>query len=258
MTTTGQRTPPLEGGRNFRDLGGYEGVGGRRVKWGRVFRSGSLAGLTQADWDSLRAQGVRTLCDFRTTPEREREPFPWLDEPGFTYFKRDYANSSGELRKLLAGETPPSAEAAREAMRLRYVDIPFEQAPSYRRLFDCLRREETPLIFNCSAGKDRAGTAAALVLTALGVNRETVIEDYLLTNQAVDLMTALAAGPGTAPTVTRARSDVARAVLNADQIYIETALDTVDERHGGIEGYLDEVLEIDAAGLAAIREHLLE
>ena len=67
--------------------------------------------------------------------------------------------------------------------------MPFEQAPAHQELFTRLAAGEVPLAFNCSAGKDRAGTAAALILSALGVPRETVVEDYVLTNRVVDLET---------------------------------------------------------------------
>jgi protein-tyrosine phosphatase len=95
----------LEGGRNFRDLGGYPTVDGRRVRWGLMFRSGSLSGLTEADWDSLTRRGIRTICDLRTHKERAAEPFAWADQAGLSYWARDYALSFAELSETLRAGT---------------------------------------------------------------------------------------------------------------------------------------------------------
>jgi hypothetical protein len=85
----------------------------------------------------------------------------------------------------------PSAEAARSGMIAGYREVPYQLAPAYRALFGYLKAGAVPLVFNCAAGKDRAGTAAALLLTALGVPREIVVEDYLLTNTAYDVEASL-------------------------------------------------------------------
>src|SRR5690348_14527454 len=97
------RVLPLEGGRNFRDLGGYATEDGRRVRWGVLFRSGSLTGLTRADWDHLASRGVRALCDLRSTSERQNEPFLPADLPAAKYWARDYTTSFAELRGMLRG-----------------------------------------------------------------------------------------------------------------------------------------------------------
>jgi protein-tyrosine phosphatase len=251
------RVIPLQGGRNFRDLGGYETTDGRRIKWGVIFRSGSLVGLTQSDWEQLTTHGVRTLCDLRTPRERDSEPFAWKDTPGLAYYARDYASSFGELRQVLAGNLP-TGEAARAAMLSGYRELPFEQSPAYRQIFMHLAANEVPLIFNCSAGKDRAGTAAALVLSALGVKRETIIADFVLTNTAVDLRHALADATDKASLLSRRSPEVVSAILDADPSYIENALDSVQERYGCVEAYLHEVLNITDADLVSIRRHLLE
>ena len=251
-----RRVPPLQGGRNFRDLGGYAAADGRRVKWGVIFRSGSLAGLTQADWDTLTARRVRAVCDLRTTREREAEPFAWKDA-GLEYFARDYATSFGELRKVLATNLATEA-AARAAMVSGYRELPFEQSQAYGQIFLHLRRNDVPLIFNCSAGKDRAGTAAALVLGALGVKRDAIIEDFVLTNQVLDLRKALTSSVGDASLMSGRPTAVVTAILDADAQYIEAALDSVEEKHGSIEGYLRDVLSVDDRDLVSIRGNLLE
>jgi len=247
----------LEGARNFRDLGGYRTTDGQRVRWRRVFRSGSMAGLTPDDWAQLSGLGVRVVCDLRTPHERERDPFAWRDTPGLTYIERDYPSSFGELRKVMAADLPDGA-AARAAMLHGFAGLPYEQAPSYARLFRQLADGAVPAIVNCSAGKDRAGTAAALLLTLLGVPREQVVADFVLTDELGQLRESMLARSDSRGLLARQPDAVSAAILRADPDYITTALDGVIDRHGSFEAYFAEVLGLSAERQSAIRSLLLE
>lgn len=251
------RVLPLEGGRNFRDLGGYPTQDGRTVKWGLLFRSGSLAKLTEADWSHLCARGVKALCDFRTSREREAEPFAWVDTEGFSYWARDYETSFAELREMMRSGFA-TADAARGAMMAGYRELPFHQAEGYGQLFAHLKANDVPLVFNCSAGKDRAGTAAALVLTALGVPRDVVMQDFALTDEVGDLQRALTGRAKEGGTLSAQPPEVTQAILRADPDYIATALASIDERHGSMEAYLRDVLNVGEADLTALRNAFLE
>ena len=249
------RVLPLEGGRNFRDLGGYATEEGRHVRWGVLFRSGSLARLTRADWNHLAVRGVRTLCDLRSTGERESEPVVLADLPSVSYWARDYTTSFAELRAMLRTNFA-TGDAARQAMITGYRELPFEQAAAHRQLFASLKAGNIPLIFNCSAGKDRAGTAAALILSALGVPRVTVVEDFVLTNEVLDLQKVLLQRPGTS--LANHLLTVVGAITRADPVYIQTALDSIDERHGSIAGFLRDELDVNERELQLIKDALLE
>lgn len=250
------RVLPLEGGRNFRDLGGYPTQDGRTVKWGMIFRSGTLARLTEADWDHLAARGVKALCDFRTTHERETEPFAWADKEGVHYWSRDYETSFAELRKTMKAGFATGDEA-RQNMLTGYRRLPFDQAPGYRQVFAHLKAGDVPMIFNCSAGKDRAGTAAALVLSALGVPRDVVLEDFALTNEVAQL-DRMMNGPKQGGTLASQSPDVAAAILHADPDYLAAGFASIEAQHGSVEGYLAEVLDVNAEELAALRDRLLD
>lgn len=254
----GSRALLLEGSRNFRDLGGYATADGRHVKWGKIFRSGTLSKLTPADFDYLAGLKIRTICDLRSTGERLSQPNRWYEVAKIAYWARDHEVGFGELRKVLAADLP-TVEEARAAMIAGYRQLPFEQAPAYREVFARLAADGAPLVVNCSAGKDRAGTAAALVLSALGVPRETVIEDYLLTEKFLDTRKLLGenARKRKSP-LAEYLPEIATAVVKADADYLHAALDAVEERHGTLNGYLQDELGVTAQALHHIRQSLLE
>jgi len=245
-----RRVPPLQGGQNFRDMGGYTTDDGRTVCWGKLYRSGSMGRLTQTDYDTLAGLGIRSVCDLRTREERETEPNAWAQAARISYWCRDYTLSLGELHRTLASELA-TLEDARAAMIATYHRLPFEQASAYREVFARLRSGNIPLVFNCTVGKDRTGTLAALVLSALGVPRQTVIEDYGLTNRVLDRKRF------ERPQI-KIAADVAAAALEAHPSYISAALDIMEERHGSIAGYLHDVLALDDGDLAHLRDMLLE
>ena len=247
-----ERVVALEGGRNFRDLGGYETLDGRRLKWGKLYRSGSMGGLTAAAYLQLEQLGVRHICDLRTRVERENHPVDVNRIPNLSYWSRDYELSFGDLRKL-ATSGKLTVEGARAAMIRGYRDLPFEQAPSYAELFRRLAAGEVPLIFNCSAGKDRTGVAAALILSALGVSEEAILEDFLLTNFTLDRDEVIRGR-----VVWSMAEDVTAVVLGVEPEFIHAALTAVREAHGSVAGYLEERLGIQGGDLESIRDHLLE
>ncbi len=249
------RVVNLAGGVNFRDLGGYKTGDGRSVRWQRLYRSGSMGGLTEPDHEILADLNIAGVHDLRTQHEREREPNRWAASAGIPYWSRDYESNFGVLREMLAAEIP-DPKAAREVMMNGYRQLPFEHAPSYRALAERLRDGELPMVFNCSAGKDRAGTAAALILSVLGVPRETVVQDYRLTDKVLgDRVSSMERLAGPLGNFSR---EVWSVVMTTDDRYIQNAFDAIEERHGSIEGYFNNELQIDAAGIETIRNRLLE
>lgn len=250
------RLLPLKGARNFRDLGGYRTIDGRSVRWGRLYRSGSMAELTPADGEYLRRLGIRFVCDLRTTDERTHAPCTWTEAAGAIYWSRDYLTSFGDLRDLLRSGAPTAA-AVREVMQTAYRHLPFEQAPAYRELFKRLASGELPMIFNCTAGKDRTGIAAALILSALGVEREQIIEDYDLTNQLLDSQ-RFPRAQNKQSLLSQLSPEALHSIMGSDPDYLRAAFEAIEARHHGIESYLQDVLDIGPTELAAIRKELLE
>ena len=179
-----QRRVPLEGSVNFRDLGGYETVDGRRMKWGRVFRSDNLGRLTDRDVKYLQRMGIRLVCDFRTPAEARKLPdrFPKGNESRYLslaiqHGEFDPANTFERIKK---GDIDWMTE---DFMIKGYIKNIDNFAPVWLKFFNNLALgSNRPLVFHCTGGKDRAGVCTALILLALGVSEKTVIEDHGLSN----------------------------------------------------------------------------
>ncbi len=241
---------------NFRDIGGYPTASGQRVRVGRVFRSATLGGMTERDRQVLSRLGVRLIVDLRTRAEREVDPYPWVDEHHIEHWTRDYEMSAGNLTAVLA-RSPPTPGRARETMIALYRELAFEQAPAIRELFARIACGHLPLVVNCSAGKDRTGVTAALLLLLLGVPRDTVYEDYRLTNELMD-WTRLAVRRAPSQSSFRLPPEERAPLYAADSAYLAAALSEIERRYDSIDGFARDVLELHEADVIALRRELLE
>jgi protein-tyrosine phosphatase len=242
---------PLQGQSNFRDLGGYATADGRRVKPGLIFRSGELSNLTPQDYRTLSTLDLRTIYDLRTDGERKTAQTKWAAGPVQTFIS---PKSGSPLVGLTAPLTPAKA---RDAILAFYRQMPTAYAPEFKAIFELLLQDRAPLLFHCTAGKDRSGLAAALILIALGVPRAEVLSDYELTNRYLDVADLQRAGPNTA-FLTRLPPDVAHVFLAADPAYLEASFQTIDQQYGSIDAYLANALSIGPAQKAKLRSLYLQ
>jgi protein-tyrosine phosphatase len=233
-----QRAIALQGASNFRDLGGYVGAQGRPVQWRKLFRSDHLGDLQAPDIAQLEALGLARVCDFRGVKERAAHPCAMPGpavhalsiEPTVVQALEDFAQRNRGI-----GE----ADAVR-LMQQTYRAFVTDNSARYAELFGHLLHNDTPLVFHCTAGKDRTGFAAALILSALGVSREDIMADYLLTNQ---LYKPPAMVGGEAPPEVRA------AVRRVQADYLQASLGVVEADFGGMDNYLNKGIGLSANDL---------
>lgn len=253
-TADSARVLALEGVRNFRDLGGYATLDGRRVRWRRLFRSASLGSLTPRDHARLDGLGLRTVFDLRATDERAKEPVRWSGGRGPRLLDHDYVLDLSALSRVLPRPDADVA-AARGAFASLYAGLPSRFAAAYRALFAALLRGEAPLVFNCSAGKDRTGVGAALLLTALGVPRDTIVADYLLSNEhyrpGPEVAAAMSGRHG--DWLLALRPEMLQVMLTVDAAYLDAAFVAIERAHGSTDGYLESALGLDAEARAQLR-----
>lgn len=252
-----QRNVPMSGSINFRDLGGYVTADGRRVRWGRLFRSGHMANLGADSVAQFSELGIRTVCDFRTSEERASESRGLPGEPRLEvleitpgigdryFFNRLFASTQ---------EPQPVLDAMHEMMRVLVITA----APRYQRLFEVLMEcGPGAVLINCSAGKERTGVASALLLTALGVPRATILKDFMLSQRYFPYEAEI-------PRVITKYDvkwpiEVARPLitplLETRESYLQSAFAAIDEHYGSGEGLLETLYGLGPAELARLRAH---
>ena len=240
------RVLPLQGASNFRDLGGYIGHSGRPLRWRRLFRAEHLAGLTDADRATLAQLGLARAVDFRGLNERAATPYQW---PGITQHALSIEPTVVQRMQDMAaaGETL-SVPVVQALMKELYHALVTEQAPRFAELFALLLQDDAPLVLHCTAGKDRTGVAAALILQALGVPRPVVLQDYLLTN--VHYRHPPLPRSDTPP-------EVLAVLWRVQEDFLATALAAIDAQPGGMAGFLRQRLGLDAAALGLLAARYL-
>lgn len=251
----------LAGAPNFRDLGGYRTASGRTVKRGIVFRSSKLSALTPVDWTRVQTLGVGHIYDLRTAEERTAEPDNW-PAPA----PPAYGSPKPDMSATIAGMKKAGTDTAkvRASIIHFYGDMPTLYAPEYSAFFHGLADGDRPVVVHCTAGKDRTGVASALLLTALGVPRATVVDDYQLTERLLPQAPMQTSGKPGAPIGGKGASALLamppatqKAMWAADPAYVEAALDAVKQRYGSIDGYMRNALGLSNAEIARLRKRLL-
>ncbi|WP_269515392.1 tyrosine-protein phosphatase [Brevundimonas subvibrioides] len=245
---------------NFRDYGGYDTAAGRTLKTGQLFRSAHQASVSEADLARLAALDIGTVVDLRRPVERRRQPS--RRPAGFSgqVFESDLdeAGEAPHITFLKTADLTP--ESGRRFMTETYRELPFAPAhiDLFARYFRALGESDRPVLIHCAAGKDRTGMLAALTHHLLGVSRDDLIEDYLLTNVAVDLA-------GRAPAIAEqlkgftgrtASHDAVVAFMGVEEAYLDAAIGSIKARHGSIDAYLEQALGVDDSLRARIQERL--
>ena len=253
-----ERFIPLEGGQNFRDLGGYRTSDGHTVKWGLLYRSAAMHRLTSGDFRTLKSLGVQTIIDLRATDERTRDRLSPSEGFAPAVFTRDYDMASSQLAKTMQAFGSMTPATARTAFAGSYAVIPFEFAGQYRQMFAQLLARKVPLIVNCSAGKDRTGIASALILTALGVPRATIVQDYLLSNPDAQPRRATPIPPSNDPRSRGVDPQVMAILAGVEAPFLESAFKAIESRPGGMNGYFKNELGLTPADLERLKALYLE
>ncbi len=240
------RHVPLEGNLNLRDLGGYPSARGGTVRHGCLFRSDELHALTDADLETVAGLGVRVVFDLRNDEERRLKPNRLWD--GVELHERETASHEAtNAGRTLADDIVSGWTGVADDDQFAgvYIDLLTRLAPEMRRIVDlALDSGERPLLFHCAAGKDRTGIAAAILLGLLGVDDQTILDDYELTTEystpkRLAEVAHLIEKHG-------ADGDQIRAFISARRPVLAKTLDHLHATWGDFDGYALEVLGVDA------------
>lgn len=246
---------------NLRDLGGYKTADGKTVKQGLVYRSNQLYHVSPEDMQKITELGLKNSFDLRTYEERQPKPdevpaevdVVWLDVladiPGAGPAQNERLMQDPKAANEAFGGG--KADEGFIASYRQFVTLPSAQH-EYRKLFLMLGDEnELPALFHCTTGKDRTGWAAAALLTLLGVPRDVVMEDYLLSNDYVipmyqEVIDKFVEAGG--------EKDIPMTLLGVKESFLNAAYEEMEKNYGTIEKYFSDALKIDAVGQKALKE----
>ena len=242
----------IEGGVNFRDFGGYQRQAGGRVVAGKLFRCGILSNLSPMGLKTFDRLDIRHICDLRRDDERADDPTPLLFEnPRRTVISID-PGSAISMRQMLRGG-PVTEDGRINFMIAINEDLVRDHAENYRDVFKALLdTRDGGFLVHCTAGKDRTGLAVAMILTSLGVNRENVEEDYLLTNSAIDFEGFVLPRIRQRYGSLSPDAEMIKSVAGVRIEYLRAAFRVMEQLHGSVDGYLERGVGLKARDFAEL------
>ena len=255
QTTSTNRVIALEGAVNFRDMGGYLTEDGRTVKYGLLFRSDQLSGLTERDLQTVGGLRLKTIVDYRGEAEAERHPTPVLE--GVNYRRLEAIPLAAQTEANKDEEALMRGIVDRATMMGMYAKLPFDNA-AYRYLIDTMTNSELPgLLHHCAGGKDRTGVGAALMLKLLGVPDSTIMEDYLLTNETLGPKAKIMLEQY-GEKLTSVQREHLQDTFVASAEYLNSALEAIGAAYESWDDYFEQEFGITAEKRASAREFYLE
>lgn len=255
-----RRFIPIEGSLNLRDFGGYHTENGRQVATGKLFRGGNMAEIPEHAHDDFAALDIGVICDLRSEEEANNAPTPAGGPFSCRVHIPIWPGSSTQFQDSIRGERKPDRDDFINFMSRVTREIARDHVEAYKQLMRELVNTERGFLLHCSAGKDRTGIGAALILTLLGVNRQIIIHDYLVSNEAEELFIRMRArmGPkvGEKDLPHEVDDEIIRILSGVREEYLHGAFEEIDEHYGGIHGYM-EAIGISAADEQHLKDRLL-
>ena len=255
--TVAERALALQGGTNFRDFGGYHTTDGRQVKWGKLYRSGHMSRLSDEDVEYLAKLAIRCCCDFRRSEEQHNEPTRLPDHTTIVNLTVD-PGSVGEFFARVRDRAAEESHMA-DAMVAINREMVLDHQACYRQMFEeLLALEEGALLINCSAGKDRTGYGAALILSALGVSRDIILHDYMLSSRYYQIEREIdrVINKYGAQVDGQLTAELVRPMMEAREEYLSAAFTAIDKHYATTENYLEQALGIGPQERELLRERL--
>ena len=239
---------------NFRDLGGYPVYARhKQVRWGMLYRSAQIDLAQPATRDKLNNLGIRTLIDLRDTSEYSRTaPDTLPGQPRVVHIPIH----AGNLADILTGIDRESIQSDTVYRIVERINrhIVAVHASDFRRIFDILLDEDNyPAVIYCTTGKGRTGIAAALLLSALGVNDEDIMDDYRLSNRYFDIPAATSY----AYQLPTRSQEALTTVYSAREGFLDAAKDEIERAYGSVDDYLRRAVGLEKEDLKQLRKILL-
>lgn len=255
---------------NFRELGGYRVESGRRIKNGQFYRCAGLSKLDESDFKILNDLDLKIIVDLRSIGEKENEPD--VVPPGCEYYHHSgivtmddpnhLSNQYGGNMDMKSAVIDILQKKIDMADPMEYLKDCYktmaEHSESFKALFDLIKNNpDKPIAFHCTAGKDRTGVAAALILLSLGASEETVMEDYLLSNicrkAENDVVIDSLKGYSTEDSLL----NIIRAMLEVNAELLNAYFHRVKELYGTWDDYFEQAIGLSSEERRLLKERYL-
>ena len=260
---THQRLMTMDSVRNFRDLGGYQTGDGRSLRWGQIYRSAGLHEASDNDIDFIFKQlGINQVIDLRNQSERSHdvEPEAVTSNTFAQYTPIDIlvvGTARDDLVAMLNSDEPEKQDFAALLQRVN-EQLALEHQQDMKQWFDILLSQTGPFLFHCTEGKDRTGFAAAMLLSVLGVDRQTIYEDYLLTNAANAGDIEQRINKAFAGSLFQVSRQQLRQLLMVEKAYLQAGFEAIERDYGNIDVYLEKALNLTADKRQLLRDKFLQ
>lgn len=247
----GARSAVMDSVQNFRDLGGYTSTNGKTVKWGKVFRSGELSSLSE--WDSIRLDnlGIKTIIDLRTNQETLTAPIKYT-KANILQIPISVGKIADAPQRVIEGRMRKGDAGV--YMEDEYLQFVTDNTDQFAKVLEQFQNEDNyPILISCSYGKDRTGFLTAMLLAALDIPRDAIMEDYLTSNQYIDTSHL-------ADIVKHLSTDAQESItvfLTANEGLMDLAFHKIKKEYGSTEKYLSKGLRLTDKKRERLKDILL-
>jgi protein-tyrosine phosphatase len=248
---TAERIIPMQSLYNFRDLGGYYSNNNRQTKWGKLYRSCSLSKASRQDMKMLDNLGIKTIIDFRTEKEQFDSPRKYTATQVFSFPLR-WNMTTIYFDKILSGVMKKGDVLI--CLQDATADLLEKNSDYYAQMFDILSDENNyPIVMSCSMGKDRTGIASALILTALDIDWEQVVNDFLLSDELIDYDSQLINAEMYPPEI----QEVFTFMIRSHKETITWSFEKIAKEYGSVNKYLEQELNLTPKKKEKLKELML-
>lgn len=235
---------------NFRDIGGYETTDGMKVKEGCFFRSSAIRAFDEEDKEAIPRFHLKTILDLRSPMEAEKFPDDVPDGCKYIHCSAiPMDNEQGGNFDITSLMNPEFLSKLPEYIETIYKNLPFNNE-AYKIMFELIKNGETPLVFHCSAGKDRTGFGAYLILKTLGVPDDMIMYDYMLSNEF---------RKNENKQIAKKLKDLSGAeeLLYVKEKYLKLSIKEIKKRYGDFNTYLEKEYGITESDIKALKDKYL-
>jgi protein-tyrosine phosphatase len=233
---------------NFRDIGGLKTGEGKTVKWGKFFRSDNLSALEKSEFARFNNLHIETVYDLRTESEIKEKEDNIPQTVHYVHFPT--VKDKGDLLTQLKGKVIKGEISEEESIKLTldlYRGSVIENLPAFKELVNKIMDSDQPVLYHCSAGKDRTGIVTALILSVLKVDRQTILNEYLLSNYYRRIKMEKMLGKAKLAKVIKPHLNlkVIENFMKVDAQYLNATFEVIDQKYGGMDQFVQKELGID-------------